>query len=129
SAESTALETAGGIANALPLLGSSPFLVINGDIWCDWDVSGAKGLGHQLELTGKHAWLLLVDNPAHHPGGDFYLDESGLVHASANRCTNRINRLTFAGIGIYRPELFLSTPPGLPAPLAPLLREAMSRHQ
>jgi MurNAc alpha-1-phosphate uridylyltransferase len=107
-----ALETAGGIANALPLLGSEPFLVVNGDIWCDLDLATLPPLAdHDL------AHLVLVPNPPQHPNGDFDLQD-GRVGVSP--------RLTFSGIGRYRPELFASLERGQPARLAPLLREAMA---
>ena len=121
SAESIALETAGGIAQALPLLGPQPFLAINGDIWCDWDPARAAGLARNLDAARADAWLLLVDNPEHHPQGDFTLAGDGQVG------TGTAGRLTFAGIGVYRPALFDGLAPGTPAPLAPLLREAMGR--
>jgi MurNAc alpha-1-phosphate uridylyltransferase len=109
-----ALETAGGIANALPLLGYAPFLVINGDIFCDWDVSRA---GNAL-APGQLAHLVLVDNPAHHSAGDFTLIQQKVgVGETAT--------LTFSGIGIYRPELFADIVPGQSAKLAPLLHEAI----
>jgi len=111
-----ALETAGGIANALPLLGDDPFLVINGDIFCDWnpDASqlGANDLAH----------LVLVDNPEHNTQGDFALAD-GRVHS------NGAPQFTFAGIGIYRPELFAGIERGRPAKLAPLLRDAMTANK
>jgi len=111
-----ALETAGGIANALPLLGDAPFLVINGDIFCDWSPAQAM----QQTLVGQLAHLVMVPNPEHHPGGDFVL-EGGKVGDGETA-----PRLTFSGIGIYRPELFASISPGNPAKLAPLLRAAMA---
>jgi MurNAc alpha-1-phosphate uridylyltransferase len=121
-----ALETAGGIANALPLLGEDePFLVLNGDIYCDWDVARAA---NALQ-AGDLAHLVLVPNPAHHPQGDFRLcgtevgaDVTALTGAGANACT-------FSGIGIYRPQVFASVRRGAPAKLAPLLRAAMARRQ
>ncbi|MBV2158151.1 nucleotidyltransferase family protein [Achromobacter denitrificans] len=119
SAEASALETAGGIAQALPLLGDAPFLVVNGDVWCDWDPGLAPGLGRTLPPGG--AWLLLVDNPVQHPAGDFHLAADGLVHAQGEP------RLTFAGIGVYHPSLFSDVVRGTAAPLAPLLRQAMAR--
>ena len=119
SAEATALETAGGIAQALPLLGGEPFLVINGDVWCDWDPAAAKDLAGALPDGG--AWLLLADNPRQHPAGDFRLEADGSVHAQGEP------RLTFAGIGVYHPSLFAEVPRGAAAPLAPLLRQAMAR--
>ena len=110
-----ALETAGGIRNALPLLGDQPFLVCNADVWTDYDFSrlpsAPRGLAH----------LVLVDNPSHHPRGDF-----ALVGDDVNDTDER--RLTFSGIGIYRPELFSGERPRRQA-LAPLLREAMCRQQ
>ncbi|WP_251877865.1 N-acetylmuramate alpha-1-phosphate uridylyltransferase MurU [Achromobacter sp. Marseille-Q4954] len=119
SAEASALETAGGIVQALPLLGDEPFLVVNGDVWCDWDPAAATGLARAL--PGSSAWLLLVDNPPQHPAGDFRLAADGSVHAQGEP------RLTFAGIGVYHPSLFADVPRGAAAPLAPLLRQAMAR--
>jgi MurNAc alpha-1-phosphate uridylyltransferase len=111
SAEGIALETGGGILRALPLLGPEPFLVINGDIWTDLSLA-------ELRLASSSlAHLVLVDNPPHHPSGDFDLRDS-VVCAEGDR------KLTFAGVGIYRPELFAHCRPGA-FPLAPLLRVAM----
>ena len=123
SPEGSALETAGGIATALPLLGQEPFLVLNGDVWCDWDPALAPGLAATLAARGALAWILLVSNPDHHPGGDFAIDPAGLVHAKGAVCH------TFAGIGIYDPALFAACPPGQTARLAPLLRDAMRAHR
>ena len=145
SPEVEALETAGGIANALPLLNANlaqrdlvplsprerarregngqgellpvrpePFLVVNGDIFCDYDFAALpRELG---ELT---AWLVLVDNPDHHPDGDFALRRGKVLDDGEHK-------LTFSGIGIYRPELFASIVRGTKARLAPLLREQMA---
>ncbi|MBV7481436.1 N-acetylmuramate alpha-1-phosphate uridylyltransferase MurU [Bordetella sp. BOR01] len=121
SAEPNALETAGGIAQALPLLGGQPFLVVNGDIWCDWDPAQAAPQARRLDAMQADAWLLLVDNPAHHPQGDFSLSADGRAG------TDGPGRLTFAGIGLYRPALFDGLATGMAAPLAPLLRQAMAR--
>ena len=107
-----ALETAGGIAQALPLLGDEPFLVVNGDIYCDFDFATLPALG-----SGDLAHLVLVDNPAHHRQGDFALD--------SNRVANDGQRLTFAGIGVYRPQLFAAIAAGERAKLAPLLTQAI----
>lgn len=112
-----ALETAGGIANALPLLGDAPFLVVNGDIWCDWDFGRAAHA-----LAGQDAaHLVLVGNPGHHPLGDFVLDGARVRAPLADR-----QRLTFSGIGIYRPQLFAGIARGQPHKLAPLLLGAMA---
>jgi MurNAc alpha-1-phosphate uridylyltransferase len=110
-----ALETGGGIFSALPMLGEAPFLVVNADIWTDFDFAI---LPRQPECL---AHLVLVDNPAHHPHGDFAL-ENGRVH------TDGPARLTFSGIGVYRPALFAGSPGGA-FPLAPLLRRAMAAGQ
>ena len=113
-----ALETAGGIANALPLLGDDPFLVINGDIFCDWNPVDAES-----RLDARFlAHLVMVPNPPQHPGGDFVLRD-GMVGDSDG------DRLTFAGIGAYRPEFFAGIARGTPAKLAPLLRSAMAAHR
>lgn len=120
------LETGGGLLHALPLLGDAPFLVVNGDVWSDYDFaklpSTMPGLAH----------LVMVDNPPQHPHGDFRLDEMALLHADGN------HRLTYSGIGLYRPALLQdwrdiiggaagsdADPPRFK--LAPLLRHAMAR--
>lgn len=115
SSEGDALETAGGIAKALPLLGPDPFLVVNSDILCDVDF--ARLHAHSL---GPHlAHIVLVPNPVHHPGGDFAL--AGNLSRSEGA-----TKWTFAGIGVYAPALFGSVAPGRKAQLAPLLRAAMN---
>lgn len=116
SDEGTALETAGGIAFALHLLGSEPFAVVNGDIWCDYDFAHLPALAAQMQHD--HAHLVLVKNPPQHPNGDFGLHNG--------RVTETAPKLTFSGIGLYRPELFMRTPRGSKAPLAPLLREQIA---
>ncbi len=118
--EGRPLETGGGIFKALPLLGPGPFLVLNGDVWCQPDFS-------RLSLpAGRLAHLLLVDNPAHHPHGDFLLRD-GLALDPSDQCRERQgSRLTFSGIGLYHPELFAGCRPGA-FPLAPLLRAAMGQ--
>lgn len=116
SPETEALETAGGIAYALPLLGNAPFLVVNGDVFCDYDFANIPKNLSQL------AWLVLVDNPAHNPGGDFALvDHQVISDGDAKR--------TFSGIGVYQPELFFGVVRGSKAKLAPLLRAAMAQGQ
>lgn len=111
SNEGEALETAGGIAYAMPLLGDAPFLVVNGDVYCDIDF----GLLAKQPMDGVVAHLVLVDNPPQHPQGDFVLQHGKLVEEGDAR-------LTFSGIGIYRPELFAGVERGSKAKLAPLLR-------
>jgi MurNAc alpha-1-phosphate uridylyltransferase len=115
SAESEALETAGGIALALPLLGAEPFLAINADIYTDYDFSALAG----LRLEDRLAHLVLMDNPPQHPRGDFAL-AAGRVHEGGKPL------LTFSGIGVYAPRLFGGLPPRAKVPLAPLLRKAMT---
>ena len=117
SAEGTALETAGGIAKALPLLGDDPFLVINGDVFTDWNPARALTVARQLDAARLDAWCVLVGNPEHHPRGDFAL-EAGLLRNEGPA------RFTFAGIGVYRPSFFASVARGQAAPLAPMLRAA-----
>lgn len=124
SAEAAALETAGGIVQALPLLGTEPFLVINGDVWCDWDPAEAAPRAQALRARGDQAWLLLVDNPPQHPHGDFALADGRVADAPATE-----PRLTYAGIGIYDPAMFAGLEAGVAAPLAPLMRAAMGRGQ
>jgi len=108
-----ALETAGGIVHALPLLGPDPFLAVNADVLTDYPFE-------RLALPdGAQAHLVLVANPEHHAGGDFGLAGGRVVPTGGTR-------LTFAGIGVYDPALF-SGLADRPAPLAPLLREAIDR--
>ena len=124
SREASALETAGGIATALPLLGDEPFVVVNGDVFCDADFAALARTAEGLSADGALAHLLLVPNPAHHPAGDFGLLPDGRV------CDDgRGERLTFAGLGAYHPALFAGVAPDQPAKLAPLLRAAMARGQ
>lgn len=111
--EEGALESAGGIIKALPLLGNEPFLVINGDIWCDYDFEFDKQL-----LEGVLAHLILVHNPDHNLKGDFALEEGRLFSSGGTL-------YTFSGIGYYSPDLFAGLAYGK-HPLAPLLRRAMS---
>ena len=119
SAEVEALETAGGIINALPLLQderNNEFIVINGDIFCDYELSNLPS-----SLSGL-AHLLLVENPEHHLQGDFTLTNSGLLEQTGE------NKQTFSGIGVYHADLFKDYPKGKLA-LAPILRKAMDQQQ
>lgn len=113
SPEDRALETAGGIAHALPMLGPDPFIVVNGDLHTDYDFSRLCS----RPLDQRLAHLVLVPNPAHHASGDFAL--------AAGRVSNTGSvMLTFSGIGLYHPRLFHAIPAGVAAPLGPLLRAA-----
>lgn len=122
------LETGGGMLHALELLGDAPFLVVNGDIWTDADLSGLP------REPGGLAHLLLADNPPQHPHGDFALAADGLLHSDGE------SRLTYSGIGVYRPGILdhwrevigdtagaAQSPPRFP--IVPLLRAAMARGQ
>lgn len=121
-----ALETAGGIAHALHLLGDEPFAVVNGDIYCDYDFAHLPGRISALQANHDVAHLVLTNNPPHHPGGDFHLYEGRLLPASDQGLTINDSKLTFSGIGIYRPELFAHIPRDAKAPLAPLLKEQIA---
>ena len=109
-----ALETAGGIATALPLLGDTPFLVVNGDIYCDVDF----GRFSRSTVAGAH--LVMVANPAHHAGGDFSLDGERVIRAHGEQT------LTYAGIGIFSPAFFAGVQPGTIMKLRPLLDAAIA---
>jgi MurNAc alpha-1-phosphate uridylyltransferase len=122
----TPLETGGGMYNALALLGDAPFVAVNGDIWTDYDFARLP------RAPAGDAHLVLVDNPSQHPHGDFAL------LADARVASDGTARLTFAGIGVYRPALFdgwrdiIGNAPGVVEvpprfKLAPLLRAAMGR--
>ncbi len=117
SPEREALETAGGIRNAMPLLNATCFAVINADVYSDYDYTNLAQV--LLESTGDAlAHLVLVDNPPQHPAGDFSL-ERGMVRDGGSR------KLTFSGIGVYQAALFDAVLPGSRHPLAPLLRSQM----
>src|SRR5690606_33896569 len=98
-----------------PFFQGEPFLVVNGDVWCDWDFKRAAMLADRLDAQTL-AWLLMVDNPPHHPAGDFALAPGGRVAPGGE------HTLTFSGIGLYRPEMFSGVPIDRPTPLGPLLR-------
>lgn len=119
SDEGTALETAGGIAFALHLFGDQPFAVVNGDVYCDYDFAHLKPRAAALANSADLAHLVLVNNPAHHPEGDFGLHDA--------RVTDVPPKLTFSGIGLYKPVLFAGIQRGTKAPLGPLLREQIAR--
>jgi MurNAc alpha-1-phosphate uridylyltransferase len=123
SDEGKALETAGGIANALPLLGEEPFAVVNGDIWCDYDFARLPAHAAAMRASGDMAHLVLVDNPPHHPNGDFLLHRDRIIDSALDA---QHSKLTFSGIGLYQPVLFAGIPRGSVAPLAPLLREQIA---
>lgn len=139
SREVSALETAGGISTALPLIDAEVFAVVNGDIYCEYDFSRLAEPMARLAAGHDQAHLVLVDNPPHHPQGDFVLD-AGRVHGTDSplmplapaepRAVSLADsalhsRLTFSGIGVYHRALFAHTPAGEKAPLAPLLRRAI----
>lgn len=118
SPETQALETAGGIRNALVLLGVPVFAVVNADVHSDYDYTRlAKAVREMRAPTLAH--LVLVGNPPHHPQGDFRLQDN-LVREGHE------NRLTFSGIGAYRATLFDPVVPGSKHALAPLLRAHMA---
>ncbi|WP_347928161.1 N-acetylmuramate alpha-1-phosphate uridylyltransferase MurU [Pseudomonas helvetica] len=117
SSEGEPLETGGGIFRALPLLGDEAFVVVNGDIWTDYDFTALRqpmaGLAH----------LVLVDNPDHHPSGDFSLVDGQVRDGQPGTQT-----LTYSGIAVLHPKLFAACVDGA-FKLAPLLRDAMAQGQ
>ena len=118
SHEPQALETAGGIVQALALLGAAPFLLVNADIWCDYEFSGLRN--HDL---GSHlAHLVLVPNPPHHLKGDFSFD-------GASVGTGPAPRYTYTGIAVLSPDIVRGIRPGDKAPLGPLLIAASARRE
>jgi MurNAc alpha-1-phosphate uridylyltransferase len=120
SAETVALETAGGIATALPLIDAAVFPVINGDLYADYDFSRLAAPAAAIATGNARLHLVLVDNPPHHPEGDF-----ALTHARVH-LEPAAQRLTFAGIGVYHRALFDGIAAHTRAPLAPLLRAAIT---
>ena len=117
SREPVALETAGGIAQALTRMDKVPFIAVNADVYCEYDYARLHAV---LDSLGRaqmraSAHLVLVDNPPHHPHGDFALATDGAVHGNGS------GKLTFSGIGAYRPELFAGIGPGERCALGPML--------
>ncbi|MGY6276626.1 N-acetylmuramate alpha-1-phosphate uridylyltransferase MurU [Methylomonas sp. MgM2] len=111
----TALETAGGIANAMPLLGSDPFLVVNADVLSDYPLEELR------RKTIHSAHLVMTENPPHHPQGDFCLHANGRLSEQGGE------KLTFSGIGVYRPSLFAGAEAGRPLKLRAVLTRAMQQ--
>lgn len=142
SAEGEALETAGGIARALPLLtqgepDNAPFAVISSDAWSDLDYTRLTEVAQRLAAGEGDCWCLMVDNPGHHRGGDFALDNghlklAGTAHkASAGNNTQtttspEADALTYAGIGVFTPAMFRDIADGTRAPLRPWLEKAIT---
>lgn len=118
------LETAGGIATALPLLQDELFIVINGDVLTNIDFSQFAEKMALIRQNKLLAYLYLVDNPPHNPQGDFVLTADGMVQHEGQG-----TRLTFSGVGIYHADLFKQLPPNQVAKLAPLLRHAMQENR
>jgi MurNAc alpha-1-phosphate uridylyltransferase len=116
SRERERLETAGGIANALHLLGREPFLLVNADVYCECDFSRLM----KVQLGERLAHLVLVPNPPHRPKGDFSLRAGSVGDEAAPR-------YTYAGVAVMAPALVEPVSPGEKAPLAPLLYEAAAR--
>jgi MurNAc alpha-1-phosphate uridylyltransferase len=123
SHEPVALETAGGIALALPLLGPDAFVAVNADIYCEYDYAALPNALARLdrECADWAAYLVLVGNPAHHPQGDFTLSGEGRVGVAVHE------RLTFSGIGAYRPGFFAGIARGSRKPLGPMLYDAAAQ--
>lgn len=118
SREAVPLETAGGIAQARALLGEAPFLLVNADIWCEFDFSNLRN----FQLEKRLAHLVLVPNPSWHPAGDFSLERGAIGNAASPR-------YTYAGISVLSPRLVDGIAAGTKAQLAPLWRAAAERGQ
>ena len=127
SPEAIALETAGGIVRALPLLDSGnenelpeqPFLVVNADIYCEFKFAELLPILRQMKTGIDTAHLVMVSNQEHHPDGDFFLDSGRLLSTGKER-------LTFSGISIYKPSFFNGIEPGIVSKLAPRLCQAIT---
>ena len=118
SKEESPLETAGGIIKALPMLGGSPFLVVNGDVWIDYPF--AQLAAYALR-TDESAHLVMVPNPPQHPAGDFQLSDDNWIETLAPNTVG----FTYSGVGVYSQAFFDGTAPGK-VPLRPLMDAAIS---
>ncbi|APR70460.1 MULTISPECIES: N-acetylmuramate alpha-1-phosphate uridylyltransferase MurU [Acinetobacter] len=121
SHEGEGLETAGGIINALPLLGDQPFILVNGDVWTTMDFASLL----DVKLGTKQAHLVLVDNPPQHLKGDFILSNNMAYTFDQEQCGEA---LTYSGVAVLAPQMFIGLESGK-RPLAPLLKEAMLEQQ
>lgn len=122
SPEIERMETAGGIIRALPLLGADPFIVVSGDIWTEFPFASLTPVDGDNVL----ARLVMVNNPEHYAGGDFHLDQSGVLSKPAE--TSELPCVTYSGVSVMHPKLFAGYPEA-PLPLRPVLLAAMLRHQ
>jgi MurNAc alpha-1-phosphate uridylyltransferase len=118
SREAEALDTAGGVANALPLLGGGPFAVVSADIHCDYPYARLARTAYALAAGGRLGHLVLVGNPPFHPLGDFALDGDRTVRDGPER-------LTYANIGVFLPDFFARVPRGSAFPMLPLMLDAI----
>lgn len=123
SREGVALETAGGIARALPLLGDEPFAVVNGDIFTDYDFTSLASVAQRISAGDALAHLVMVPKAGYPTGRDLAISSAG----RAQSCGEHDAPLTFAGIAVYHPDFFSRVAPDCPAPLLPLFLEGMAR--
>lgn len=137
SAEGEALETAGGIANALAMLRTredDPFLVVSADVFTDFDFARTSAIAARMDAEALTLWCVMVANPAHHSQGDFRLERGRLeLRAGESDTESRTESqagspadpltigLTYSGIGVYRPSLFAAIEAGTKRALRPLL--------
>ena len=115
------LETGGGIATALPMLGDEPFVVLSGDIWTDYDLAQARDTAARMRADGTLAHLVMVPNPDFHPRGDYVLEDGAIRRGAPDAA-----RLTFGNIGVYDPALFEGVAPNTVLKLSVLFDRAMA---
>lgn len=118
-----ALETAGGIVQALPLLGDAPFFVLSGDVYVDCDYRALMDAASLAD--GATAFLWMVDNPPWHAGGDFALRD-GRLFLDEDARNDRRDKLTYANLGVFSPAFFAGLRPGARLPLGPVFKQAIA---
>jgi MurNAc alpha-1-phosphate uridylyltransferase len=125
SREIEPLEVAGGIATALPMLGDGIVLVVSGDIHTEFDYASLSARAGAMAATDQapHLHMVMVPNPAYHPGGDFVLNRDRLTLNGSNGA----QRTTFGNIALYRTSLFRQLPPGKKLRMLPLYRDWIAR--
>jgi MurNAc alpha-1-phosphate uridylyltransferase len=126
SHEVEALETGGGIATALPLLGQAPFVVVSGDVWCDYPYARLLPIAERVARDENDLHLVMVPNPEFRVRGDFSLDQAAVAGSTGRLGLAPEPRYTFGNIGVYHPRLFAEFAPQTKFPAVLIYNKAIA---